>query len=497
MSDWKQYFWKNTLSNYVRMITRLLLGLVLFRLLFSGLNDAEFGFWSLLWSLFGYGVLLDFGFGFTAQKAVAEKTTTGDIKGLSHLLSTMLWTFVGLGFVIAVFFFSIKNPFLSSVSIPPEYYAEFSKAYLIFFFGMAVIFPFGLFPEMLRGLQKLYLANWINTASVVLNFFGILIALHLKLKFSVIILISVVTTVAPNVIASIIAMRLLKGVSLSPRLFQLSAVKQQMGFSIVAYLITFSNLIMGKSDQLVISLVVGVSAISIYQAGFKVGEMLNMFTIQLQDALSPAAASMHAKGDNSGLVDLLMKSSRLTFIVTTPLYGLCVVYLDPLIRLLTGLEVVPETTYWIGQFLLLAIYSSQLTNSCSKRILMMCGHEKKLLFISLTDALLNVIVSIILAFQIGVLGVALGTLIPTIVVGWVIMIPTTLRFLNINPLKYFAFHFDGTVKPLIVFLLCITITVLLFPIPNDSNFFDLAWRGALAGLPGLLLSIKVARTINR
>lgn len=479
---WKRHFWRNTVSNYIRTITRLLLGLILFRLLFSGLSAEQFGFWSLLWSLFGYGILLDFGFGFTAQRAVAEKSATGDWDGLSRLLSTLLWTFVGLAVLLALVFFLIMQPFLTAVDVPAAERASYATAYLIFFFGLALTFPFGLFPEMLQGMQRLDLANWIRTAAVVLNFIGIATALWLGAAFTTIVLISVVTTLLPNVVAMVVAMRRLPCVSLAPKWFDLAAVRPQLGFSIAAYLITFSNLLMSRSDQAVIGFVLGVGAITIYQAGFKVAEMFNLFTIQLQDALGPAAASLHATGDRQGLRDLLLRTSQLTFVIATPLYALCAVYLDPLIRLLTGLAVVETETLWVGHLLLLAIYSSQLTNSCAKRILMMCGYERKLLGLSLLDGLANVSISIVLAFQIGLLGVALGTLIPTVTVGWLLVLPLAMRYLELSPLRYLRFVISGA-QPLFLFAVCLGATVYFLPIGADSGFLDLALRGALAGGP--------------
>lgn len=492
---WKRYFWRNTASNYVRMITRLGLGLVLFRLLFSNLSEVEFGYWSLLWSLFGYGVLLDFGFGFTAQKVVAEKTTSGDREGLSRLMSTLVWTFVGLSVVLFSVFVLIRGPFLAGLDIPVEEEGTFILAYFIFFGGLALNFPFGLFPEILRGLQRLYLANWLNTASTVLNFGGIVVALYLDLPFTAIIGISVTTTLLPNVIAGIIAARLIPGFSLNPRLFELGSVKAQLGFSMVAYLITFSNLLMSKSDQLVLGFTLGVASIALYQASYKVAEMFNMFTIQLQEALSPAAASLHASGDSEGLKDLLMRTSRLTFLISTPLYLLCAFYLDALIRLLTGLDAVSTETFLVGQILLLAIYSSQMTNSCTKRILMMCGFERKLLAVSMTDAAANVCISIILALHIGMMGVALGTLIPTVVVGWVWVLPITLKYLDVRALSFAAYLFRKTLLPVVACLmLCICVRAFL-PLPEQSGFLDLAWRGGLIAVLSLALA-KPALTLK-
>ena len=76
MAEWQRRFWTTTASGYVSLVTRMVLGLVLFRVMFETFTDAQFGFWALLWSLFGYGILLDFGFGFTAQKACVDVHTT-------------------------------------------------------------------------------------------------------------------------------------------------------------------------------------------------------------------------------------------------------------------------------------------------------------------------------------------------------------------------------------------------------------------------------------
>ncbi|BCU79574.1 oligosaccharide flippase family protein [Luteolibacter sp. LG18] len=497
MAEWKRRFWSNTASSYAGVVVRMLTGLVLFRTMFQTFDQAEFGFWSLLWSLFGYGILLDFGFGFTAQKAVAEKNATGDIAGLSRLLATIFWTFVILGIVMMVTLLACKEPFLRGVDVAAAHHDRFARAYTVFFVGMAVMFPLGVFPEILRGLQRIDLANWISLGSTLLNFAALSWGLHAGWDFSVLMGISVATSALPNLGAVVMAFRRLPGLSLSPRLFEWRTVRAQMGFSVAAYLITFSNLVMSKSDQLVLSLVVGVGAVAVYQAGYKMAEMLNLFSVQLQAALSPAAADLKARGDSDGLRELLLRSSRLTFLLVTPAYALSAVYLEPLIRVLTGMKEVPHETWCIGQVLLLAIYSSQLTNSCSKRMLMMCGDEKILLLISIGDAFVNLVLSIILAWKWGVLGVAVGTMIPTVAFGWLAVIPLTLRRLSLGLWRYVAEHFHGTALPLGGFGVVLACLAVFVPFPAGGGFFQLAWRGAVAGVPLVALGMKTLKSITR
>src|SRR5688572_26617757 len=91
----KERIYSSSLSNYLFLVIRLGLGLVIFRMIYQTLPKEEFGFWALLWSVFGYGILLDFGFGFTAQKRVAELCVHRDWDTLSKCLSTILFTYVG------------------------------------------------------------------------------------------------------------------------------------------------------------------------------------------------------------------------------------------------------------------------------------------------------------------------------------------------------------------------------------------------------------------
>lgn len=497
MAEWQQRFWKTTASGYVGVVVRMVLGLILFRQMFQQFSEAQFGFWALLWSLFGYGILLDFGFGFTAQKAVAGKTATGDLIGLSKLLATILWTFIGMALLLLVVFLLIRDPFLARMGIAEAGRDEFERAYLVFFVGLALMFPLGLFPEILRGLQRIDVANYVGTLSTVLNFVFLYWGLTAKWDLAILMGISVASSILPNLVAVGYAIRRLPGVSFSPKWFEWRSVRSQMGFSIAAYLITFSNMLMAKSDQLVISLTLGVAMVAIYQAGYKMGEMLGLFSGQLQQVLSPAAAAMHAKGDDAGLRNLLLGSSRLTFFLVTPCYLLSAVYLEPLIRLLTGMKSVPAETWWVGQALLFAIFSSQLTNACSKRVLMMCGEERRLLYISIVDALANVGLSIILAYQLGVLGVALGTMIPTTLVGWFWVVPLTLRKIKLSFTSYVFHHICGTLVPMGVFVGILVSLAICLPTNATSGFVDLAWRGALCMMPFLFLGRRVLKEISK
>ena len=98
----KRNIWSNSISNYVRTVLGMAVGLLTFRMLYQSLNKEQFGFWSLLWSVFGYGILLDFGFGFAAQKRVAELSVQQDWEKLSRVLSTIFVFYTATSALIAL-----------------------------------------------------------------------------------------------------------------------------------------------------------------------------------------------------------------------------------------------------------------------------------------------------------------------------------------------------------------------------------------------------------
>lgn len=59
---------KLTASNYLATVIKFIVMIYLTREMFLQLPKESYGFWALLWSIFGYSVLLDLGFGVALQK---------------------------------------------------------------------------------------------------------------------------------------------------------------------------------------------------------------------------------------------------------------------------------------------------------------------------------------------------------------------------------------------------------------------------------------------
>ncbi|MFO1498393.1 MAG: oligosaccharide flippase family protein [Verrucomicrobiota bacterium] len=363
VSEVKANIWRNAASNYVCLGLRLVLGLIMFRFLYRTLSAEEFGFWALLWSVFGYGVLMDFGFGFTAQKRVAELSARQEWGKLSEVLSTILFTYVFVGLAIAVAGTIASGWMVRALHVSRENQEGFQGILVLFFAGLGLAYPLGLFPEMLRGQQRIALGNLIFSGGMLANFSLSVTAIHFGWGLKALILIALLCTFIPDLICGVFAISQLRGVEIRPRHFSRGMVRQTMSFSVFAYVTTLSNVILAKTDQLVLSAVLGVAAVALYQAGAKVAEMFVGISQQLPDTFSPAAAHLHAKGDRLELRALLINGTRFTVMLATPVYLVSAFYMKEWIRLLTG--ECPATTFWVGQVLLLWSYTTVVTRGCA------------------------------------------------------------------------------------------------------------------------------------
>lgn len=419
----------NSISNYVRLVLRLGLGLLMFRMLYpnpgatgirGGLSEEEFGFWALLWSVFGYGLLMDFGFGLAAQKKVAELSHHKNWDELSRVLSTIIYFYCLSGLVIVIGTLLSSHWLIGMVKLATEENREYYRQVLVIFLCfIGLSFPTGISIEILYGQQRIALANNLGVIANIVNFGLTAFGLYHGWGLREILLCAMVCAVVPSVIGGWMGLRSMPGVKILPRYFSWKMVRETMRFSIFAYIGLVTQIVMGQTDRLVLSVLISVSAVAIYQAGAKVADIFTGFTGQMPETISPAAAHLSATGDKGALQRLLMDSSRFNVMIGTPLFILCACFMEGLLNLLTKGQAFTGETFWVGQVLLFWCYSMLITHSISKKIFMMCGHEKRLTHLSVAEAVFNLVLSVglVLYFK-NVVSVAVGSLIPSLIIGW-------------------------------------------------------------------------------
>jgi O-antigen/teichoic acid export membrane protein len=424
----KQKVVTNALTGYLRIVIRMGLGLVTFRLLYQAMSvvPEQFGFWSLLWAVFGYGILLDFGFGYSAQKRVAELSVRQDWPQLSRVLSSIFFFYLLTATMAVTLGLLASGPLIDLFKVSAAHREEYRRVMMVFLVGIGLAFPLGIFPEVLQGQQRIATANNISICGTLMNFGAVVCVVWFHWSFMTLVVLSLLCILLPYLWTAKAALDYMPGVRLRPGLFSWHTMFDTGRFSVYAYANTLSNVMRNKTDQPVISTLLGVASVTPYQAGSKVGEMFGLLTRQIADVLSPTAAHLHARGDAAALRDMMINGMRFSVLAATPLYVVTAAYMDGVIRLLTGQKHPGGPMIWAGELLVFWYYSLVLTHWVFKTMFMMAGQEKKMMRQGVLEAVLNLLLSVGLTLWLkqvwgvpwGILGVALGSVIPTVVLGW-------------------------------------------------------------------------------
>lgn len=426
----------NTLSNYLDLIVRLGTSIVLTRLLFIRLGLNDYGLWVLLWSIFGYSLLLDFGFGVAVQKATSESVATNNWDTFNETISSIFVMYLGLsGLIVIVSLLMAFNVAGLFHLTDPGIIHYYQKAFLGFGLMSACLFPFGFFAEILAGLKRIFIKNFIDSAILIINFILVYIALAFGYKVLMLTAITGFTTISLYLFIYLYLRRVLPHFNLDVRLFNRRILPKVASFSLFSYLITCSNLIIYRTDQIVISMCNSVSSVGLYQASLRITDIFQQFSTQFQKNLSPIAAEMYIKEEHSRLVNVLIQSTRFSGLVATLMFVPLVFYIKPILMIWLNLDNVVSVI--CGVVLLISAYFFVVVRNTMSNILLMCNQHKQLSYAALTEGVLNLVLSIILIRLLGLPGVAIGTLIPNVCVGLFFNIPQTLRFLKIPLHQYF------------------------------------------------------------
>ena len=302
---------KNTTTNYLVMLIRFFQGLLVTRSLIGYLGDSGYGLWMLLWTFFGYALLMDFGVGIAGQKYTSQELFKKDIRHYNSIVS-MIFTFhalmallIVLGVFIAVFFLEK----LFNVHDPVQL-AYCRKCFLVFSLGSAALFPFGVLNEILVGLHKIYLNNYILAAGRLFELFGFLTILKNGGGLYSIIWYEVFVMGAERVAAWVFAARLIPGFRLRLHLFDRAVFREVFGFSSGSYFMSLARLLRVQTRNPIISKYRGLDAVGIFNLSGRLSDLCNQAIGQYNNNVRPVTAQLFHRGRYRMLRSFVVKSMQ-------------------------------------------------------------------------------------------------------------------------------------------------------------------------------------------
>jgi len=404
---------QNTVSNYMRQTVQILVFLVLTPLIASKLGTERFGLWSLIQATVGLSGLLDFGFSTSVVKYVADARGRGDRDRLSSLIATFFWLYVGLGGLLVLAALGFAPHFAPLLKIPAEHAGAARVVFVLIAFRFALAMPLGMFAGVMAGYQKQWLANTVKSAGMIL--YGALAGWAILSRPSIETLawISMLTNTAACVFGLFLCAVKLDGFSISPWRIRFRLLPEVTSFSLFFFIVQVSALIYTRVDLIIVQGYLSLAAVALYGIASRLTGQASLFCRQMTNALTPMIAELKGAREESNIRAVFLKGSKLSVAMAVPLLaGLFYLSGDLLITWM-GDEFAGATT--ATRVLIAAVFVSVL-HANAANVLSMTGRHKFVSACFIGGQLLNLGLTLTLVLRMGLPGVALATLVSSLIV---------------------------------------------------------------------------------
>jgi len=403
-------------------------GLLVIPLLLHHLGVAAFGIWSLVTTTTSYLNLSSLGIGNVTTKLVAEDAGR-DREAVIRVVNTNLCALCGLAVVAAAIGIGISIAAPEIFRIPRGYETDTVISFAIVAVGLAVSLPVGLSFGVLTGFQRYDLIGLCNATTV--GAVG-LASVAVVLSGGGLIPLALATTLvglASGVLPTALAVRLIPGIRISPKLVDRRSIRRTASLSVWYLIQNLASVIGLDIDLVVVGIIIGVKGVALYAIGAKIGQIADRGVGPLQQVFFPHVSAVSMEKDaRVQIAAVLIDGTRTVMAVALPLGLILAILAQPGIQAWVG-PGYGVSAQVVAVFGGIAIFGSLTT--ASWQILGGMGRARLAALVGLTDALVNLGISIGLAKPLGPPGVALGTMISIAVINVPVILWVTTRLVGV------------------------------------------------------------------
>lgn len=439
------------------MFVRLFQGILVTRWLISHLGQAQYGLWVMLWSFFSYALLLDLGFGVAAQKVTATELYKKDIEKYNRTISSIFFSHVSMALLILpltfIGMYYIRELFHLPVDATEEYIYFCREALLLSGLAATIVFPLGVFPEILAGLQKLYLRNYIVIVSKLLELAGVIFifamgwGLFKLLVFVMLVMGATQLAMLVGVFKSIPKFRI--RLALDKEVF-----KGIFHFSVSVYLISIGRMVWERGMFLLISIFCGLAPVGVFQLGSRVPMLIQQVAMPYVENISPISALLHSRKRNSHLAQILMRAIRWVNFFAAGATVMVMIYAPRIIIFLFNVDS-PEAAF-ICRLMVLFVYFLLVLRMIPEKFLTMAEEHAFLAKVQCFESLFFIVIAIIGLWIVPQVLIVVFAMIVTKGVGTLgFIIPHLLRRSKIRIRKFVLYSlFEPTLLALATGMIC-------------------------------------------
>jgi O-antigen/teichoic acid export membrane protein len=425
---------RNIATRYALVGVEMVIGLLTLPFNLHHLGAEAYGLLTLTAGITVHFSILDLGYGGAMVKFVAQYRAHRDARALNEVASTIFAVFSTFGIVAYAVIIGLAFNIEHIFRLSPAQATAGRWILLIVGLNVAVNFAFAVYGGVCVGFQRLDRNNVVAVcSSVAVALANVIVIL---LGYGLIPLVAATTSVrlATYLIYRHNAYRVFPLLRISPSLFRRERLREVTSFSIYASMIDWANKLNYELDELVIGVFLGSAPVAIWAVADRVISGTQRLTNQGNAVLFPVVVDSDATRRHGRLQTLLLEGTRLSLATVIPIAVVLIVLADAFVRAWVGPAMLGAAP--VIQILAFAV-ALRVGNATSTTLLKGAGQVKYLAMVNLTTGLANLALSALLVKPLGLIGVAIGTLVPIAIASICVIFPAACRRVDVPVVQAF------------------------------------------------------------
>lgn len=419
--------------HYLHLFVSFVSLMIVTPVMVNGLGPEGYGLWVAVASVMGYSTLLDFGMNTAIAKYTAEFNAVGQPQMVNRLASTALVLYGRVAVVLLAVSVGLAAVAPHAVSVDEELVWPLRVTVVLMGCNAVLSLVGGVFGNIVYGLQRVDLWKTCALAHVVAS--ALLTVALLRLGFGL------VGIAAASVCATVMLVAVYRyTLQTIGHPFERTAegVPPELRSDIYRYggrtvVLGLTSRILYSTDAIVIAIALGAASVGPYEIAYKICFLMTYLFSVISTTLFPRFSHLYALKDLEGARRLFLLVTWVSLAIVTPLI-LAVGYLgDAFISAWVGSD------NFVGLPTLVVLLAMSLLHGIGTPVGLMLqatGKNKILTYSEVTNAVLNISLSLILVRYYGVLGVALGTLIAHAITSTWLMPLLACRYIELDVWQY-------------------------------------------------------------
>lgn len=372
----------------------------------GALGQEQYGLWTTIAAVTAYLALADFGVSTSFVTYIARFVTTREYAKASRVVQLGLLFYGAVSVILILATMALAGSGLAMLRIPQEQAALARDALLMILSTFALTAIGSVLGNALAAVQRMDLVNGTAAVALVVKFCVIILVLHAGWGLRGLLGADLVVTGATIPVTVFLTKRTMPYLSLRWQGYDHTLMRALIRFGAQMQVSRLSDMVMANFDKLLLARLSGLSIVATYDFGSKPAGRLRQLPATGITSLVAAVSALDAEANEDRIRAALVRSTRYLAIVSVPMFGFCIVFAEPLIKV------------WLGQDQPMAAMTLRMlsTTFCVSAVVSAMsmisigrGEPQFQMRAMLAQTVVNVVLSTALVLTFGYYGAVAGT----------------------------------------------------------------------------------------